>query len=435
MQGSFPPPGSHPTGTDWGGILNPGPDEESMAEQRRQESEAELNRIRQVRQARAAGGPIPPHVPAEIPVPVPPSSRFQLRGVWFYIVQEIPDLPLRPGKWGHYLVTYERYTHNGEWYGRPYKHDTPFATPERIRRGAPGLVMGDPKPRPWDRACKENEHYVCASQGREDPPAYYEIGRETLRQALEQGEALDLAFAQRMEGLANVAKLAVWDCLDPDYDPGDRKPVMDQFMHKYLDRFYTRLEPGNAPAAGDVAEEALHKHKAFCKAWTQKHYKTLTPAVTAPAETLASEFYPFLENNFPKNRRLTRGELARVLMRHEEFTADFATCLHYYTTSLEQSRGGRNASYKQMTQISAARAWSYSRMGNALAAKSHTLTRFFRDMQDLAHYWFHPALIDWYGIMGQIPQVHRYFDDEAAQNGPPPRIQNGGVVPPWRFAR
>ena len=74
-------------------------------------------------------------------------------------------------------------------------------------------------------------------------------------------------------------------------------------------------------------------------------------------------------------------------------------------------------------------------MGNALAAKRPILNQFFHSISDLANFWFHPTLIDWYGIMGQIPQVHRYFDDEAAQNGPAPRMQNGGIVPPWRFAR
>ena len=434
MQGAFPVAGTNATGTDWGGILNPGPDEQSMAEQRRHASEEELNRIRQVRRAAAADEGVPDPQPVSIPVPQPPSSRFQVRGTWVYIVREIPNLPLRPGIWGHYLVTYERFQGDDDdetWWGRPYKDRQELDPPVKVHIGAPGTVKGDTKPPPSPDYCIENEHYVCAGT----ELLYYEIGMETLRQALEQGEALDLAFARRMEGLGNVAKSAVWDCLDPDYNPGDRKAVMEQFMHKYLDRFYTRLQPGNVPTAGDVAEEALHKHKAFCKAWTQKHYKTLTPVITAPAETLTSEFYPFIESSFPRDRRLTREELARMLMRHQEFSADFATCLHYYTTSLEQSRGGRNASYKQMTQISAARAWSYNRMGNALAAKRPILNQFFHSISDLANFWFHPTLIDWYGIMGQIPQVHRYFDDEAAQNGPAPRMQNGGIVPPWRFAR
>jgi hypothetical protein len=283
--------------------------------------------------------------------------------------------------------------------------------------------------------CIEGVHYICAAATEDGSPSFYEIGVETLRAALEQAEALDLAFARRMEGMGNVARTVVWDCLDPDYDPGDRQAVVDQFMHKYMERFYIRLEPGNVPDVRDVAEEALHKHKTFCKAWTQKHYKTLTPAVTAPAETLAAEFFPFLEPYFAKKNALTRAELARILMRHEDFSTDFATCLHFYTTSLEQSRGGRNASYKQMTHVSNARAWSYTKMGNMLGAKQDVLLRLFRMLRDPAHYWLHPTIVDWHGIMGQIPQVHKYFDDEAAQSGPAPRMQNGGIVPPWRFAR
>ena len=277
-------------------------------------------------------------------------------------------------------------------------------------------------------------HFVCADP---ENSLYYEIGVDRLRATLEEAEALDLAFARRMEGLANVNKSVMWDCLDPDYDASDREGLMEQFMSKYLERFYSRLEPGNIPDVRSLTEEALHKHKAFCKAWTQKHYKTLTPTVTAPAETLVNEFYPYLESIFPRNHRLARAELARVLMRHEEFSADFATCLHYYTTSLEQGRAGRNASYKQMSQISTARAMSYTRMGNVLSDKMNVLTQLFRGMQrDPTDRWLHPLLIDWHSIMGQIPQVHRYFDDDAAQHAGAPRVQpGGGQIPPWRITR
>lgn len=438
MQGTFQqvhPSQAGATGTNWGGILNPGPDEEAIADQHRRENDAELHRIREVRQAAAAGVAPPPYRPARVPIPIPPSSRFQLKTKWFYIVQDPPTLPFRPGLWGHYLVTYEEHIVNGHRLAKPYmENPLRIRHPDDITDGAPGTEEGDPKPMPDPYFCLENVHYVSASAP-DEPPAYYEIGVETLRATLEQAEALDLAFARRMEGMGNVTRSVVWDCLDPDYDPGDRKAVMDQFTHKYMERFYARLEPGNTPDVRDVAEEALHKHKTFCKAWTQKHYKTLTPTVTAPAETLAAEFFPFLEPWFPKEHPFTRAELARILMRHEEFSTDFATCLHYYMVSLEQSRGGRNASYKQMTQVSNARAWSYSRMGNMLAEKQTVLMRFFRELRDPANYWFHPTIVDWYCIMGQIPQVHKYFDDEAAQSGPAPRIRNGGIVPPWRFAR
>ena len=343
-------------------------------------------------------------------------------------------IPPRQGVWGHYLVSYQEETRGGGRVARPYREATRLNPPQPVPENGPGAAEGDPKPVPDPHYCKPGTHYVCANF-RQNP--YYEIGVDRLRLALEKAEGMDLAFARRMEGLANVGKSVVWDCLDPDYDASDRQGVMEQFMSKYLDRFYTRMEPGNTPDVRSLAEEALHKHKVFCKAWTQKHYKTLTPAVTAPAETLVSEFFPYLESTFPKNHRLTRQELARVLMRHEEFSADFATCLHFYTTSLEQGRAGRNASYKQMSQISTARAMSYTRMGNVLSDKMSVLTQFFRGLQsDPFECLFHPLMIDWHAIMGQIPQVHKYFDDDAAQQGGAPRVQpGGGQIPPWRMTR
>ena len=431
MQGSFQATLPQ-TGTDWGAILDPGPDEETLAEQRQRAAAAEMDRLRRMRDDGGRDGAA--RAPVQTPVPHAPSPKFQLNGTVFYIVREIPALEPRVGQWGHYLVSYKEERVARGVQAVPYRPGIQYRPLPTMPRGAPGTVDGDPTPRPDLRFCKQGVHFVCADP---ENSSYYEIGVDRLRATLEEAEALDLAFARRMEGLANVNKSVMWDCLDPDYDASDREGLMEQFMSKYLERFYTRLEPGNTPDVRSLTEEALHKHKAFCKAWTQKHYKTLTPTVTAPAETLVNEFYPYLESIFPRNHRLTRAELARVLMRHEEFSADFATCLHYYTTSLEQGRAGRNASYKQMSQISTARAMSYTRMGNVLSDKMDVLTKLFRGMQrDPTDRWLHPLLIDWHSIMGQIPQVHRYFDDDAAQHGGAPRVQpGGGQVPPWRITR
>ena len=361
MQGAFPGPAAA-TGSDWNAILDPGPDEEAVQAQRERHAEFNLNQVREMRAAQARGAPVPALAHEDdTPAPTAPSSRFQLKDKTFFIVRDPPNLAMRDGIWGHYLVSYEQFEGpdedgNNATLARPYRQPAELPRPCEVPHGAPGTIEGDPKPWPSHLYCQEGVHYVCASPGDgEHPPAYYEIGVQTLRAALEQAEALDLAFAQRMEGLGNVARAAVWDCLDPDYDPGDRRAVVEQFMSSYLERFYTRLEPGNVPDVRAVSEEALHKHRAFCKAWTQKHYKTLMPAVTAPAEALAGEFYPYLQDQMPRlgpdrQGRLTRAELARLLTRHDDFASDFATCLHHYATNLGQSRGGRNASYKQMTQ-------------------------------------------------------------------------------------
>lgn len=231
-----------------------------------------------------------------------------------------------------------------------------------------------------------------------------------------------------------------WDCLDPDYDPSDRPAVMDQFMAKYLGRFYDGIDPEGGPATNLVADEALRKHKAFCQAWVKKHYKTLTPAVTAPAEALASEFYPYIEAWFPPNFKLTHMEFARVLMRFEPTAAEFATCLHFYGTSLEQARGGRNASYKQMTTVSTYRAVSHKRFGDLLAIKMQELRDTFALLGSHKHsQLFHPLVVDWHAILGQMPQTHRFFQNDSLVQGLLQTTRRNGAdsahVPPWRTLR
>lgn len=418
MQGAF-----SEAGTNWAAVLNPGPDEESQTQQRRNVSEAEANFIARTRRALAQGTALPERDQNSQPVPHAPSTRFSLNSIQYFVIPNPPDIPLRKGLWGHYLSPYKII--NG--CAQPF---TGSALPTRaeVPRDAPGNVTGDPKPRPDPTHCKQGVHYVCPSQVK-----YYEIGIDVLRDILQKAEDSDLAFARRMEGMGAVTRNTVWACIDPDFNPSDRQGVLDQFMHKYLDRFYTRLEPGNNPDTRDVVQEGLHKHKEFCIAWTQKHYQTLTPHVTAPAEALASDFYPFLEHMFLPGARLTRTELARLLMRHEEFAPDFASCLHYFTANLEQTRGGRNASYKQMSQTSNLKVLSYNRLGNMLGAKKNLIDAFLQQFKDPAFLWQDPLLIDWYSVLGQIPHVHRYFDDEAAVHEP--RSRAAAVVPPWRVAR
>lgn len=233
-----------------------------------------------------------------------------------------------------------------------------------------------------------------------------------------------------------------WDCLDPDYDPSDRPAVMDQFMAKYLGRFYSGIDPEIGPATNLVADEVLHKHKAFCQAWARKHYKTLTPAVTAPAESLVAEFYPFIEPWFPPNaNKPSHAELARILMRYEPLAAEFATCLHFYSTSLEQARGGRNASYKQMSTVSNYRALSHKRFGDLLGTKMLDLRAVFNTvLQGFHDRLFDPLIVDWHHILGQMPQTHRFFKNDSLVQGllRTAERRNGADaahVPPWRTMR
>lgn len=214
--------------------------------------------------------------------------------------------------------------------------------------------------------------------------------------------------------------------------------MRDQFLARYLAKFYDDNEPSDfGPRAEDVADEAVDKHRALCQAWAKKHYRTLTPYVTAPAEALASDFYPYLEM-YLKPNSVTRTELARILMRHPDTATEFARCLHSYSSGLEQARGGRNASYKQMSVTSAARAASYKRMGDLLGQRMTNIGAFLvKILGDPHERRFHPYIVDWHAILGQMPQVHKFFDGSSNAYRPK-RSQNPGAndhVPPWKFGK
>ena len=437
MQGVFEPTQLKPLlSANWGDSLDPGLDEDTQHDSRARRAEAEA--VRRAAAVRAGAGPLPP--PEAPPVPIPPPARFTVKKMLFYVMRwkEAENIKQRPGIWGQYLVPIVITTDAaGEQEASPYKKHSDNATDLVPAQGFPGHASTgnkDGQPKPDLKKCVEGRDFVRAA----DPVSYWEIGLHQARGLLEEAESMDLAFARRMEGFGFVSQSVVWDCLDPDYDASDREAVMSQFMGKYMERFYQRLEPGNNPSIERVSAEALHKHKVFCKAWTQKHYKTLTPAVTAPAEALAGEFYSHMEQYMtPPQFRLTRMELARVLMRHPDFAPEFAAALHYYTSSLEQTRGARNANYKQISMMNAARINSYKRLGTLLDEKGAVLVQVMRELCTEPAYYMHPLTVDWYDILGQMPPVHRYFDDPSPYQGiSESRLAGMGPQdPPWRFGR
>ena len=420
---------------NWGDALDPIVDEETQQNVR--EQEAIYQRARRVHEMRGAGaaGPAPPP-PQPTPIPVPPPARFTVRGMHMLVLKgdEMDDIVQRPGKWGHYVVPYVVDTGNNT--AKPFKQNPDNNPAVDVKDGFPGQSADgtDKQPKPDSLKCKEGRDFIVAN-----PSLFWEVGLKTARDILEKAEAMDLAFARRMEGFGSVGRSMVWDCLDPDYDASDREAVMAQFIGKYLERFYSNINPGNTPSIESVSAEALHKHKVFCKAWTEKHYKTLTPMVTAPAEALASEFYSQLESYMQAGEyKLTRMDLARLLMRHPDFAPDFASALHFFSGSLEQSRGGRNASYKQINMMGAARVASYKKLGTLLAERSSVLKDALAELCTPAAFYLHPWTVDWYDILGQIPSVHRYFEDPSQYKGISERGRGGNFdsdMPPWLFGR
>ena len=67
------------------------------------------------------------------------------------------------------------------------------------------------------------------------------------------------------------------------------------------------------------------------------------------------------------------------------------------------------------------------------------LTQLFLGLADQHERWFHPQIVDWHAILGQLPQVHRYFKNSAAVQGLIRRARRNGAdaahVPPWRAGR
>ncbi len=437
MQGSFA------GAVAWASALDPGPDEEAQAAQRSDALEREVQRITRLRDPNLPA-PVPPQQDPLLYAHVyAPTPHFKLDNMTFYILKgENYHTQARAGRFGHYLVTtVDIIIQPGLCRPINVRRALPPAQrttlPNVDYENPPGYAPDDPRLKPSPEYCTPLVDYIVPNVFA--PDNYYEIGLAVLKSSLEKAEALDLAFARRMEGLGYVSAQVCWDCVDPDYDPSDRPAVMDQFMAKYLGRFYDGVDPHGGPLTEQVVDEAVRKHKAFCQAWARKHYKTLTPTVTAPAEALASEFFPYIETWVPESVKLTRTEFARVLMRLPDLSADFASCLHFYATSLEQARGGRNASYKQMSVVSTYRALSHKRFGDLLAAKASILRETFARLGTTMHArLFDPAIVDWHTILGQMPVVHRLFQNTSVNQGLLRRVAtNHGAahVPPWRTMR
>jgi hypothetical protein len=202
-----------------------------------------------------------------------------------------------------------------------------------------------------------------------------------------------------------------------------------------MDKFYSKVDVEDEPTSEDVSAEALHIHKSFCKEWVTKHYKNLTPFVTSAAESLATEFYDHFKLRMPANYKLTCIELARIFMRHPAISPEFASCLHYSMTNIEQTRGGRNASYKQMNMVSMAKVQSYNRFGKWLQDNDTVTMGVLREMQNFHSFNLHPLIVDWYKIAGQMPHVHKSFEGYIDKNTKWQQEKGSKAVPPWKLGR
>lgn len=204
MQGTF-------VGADWDSALDPGPDDEAQQQQRSDAIERELEHLTRIRN----NNPLPPpQDPLRYTQVFPPTAHFTLQGYLFYILNShlLENEYAQAGEYGHYLVTMTDIVAKPH-YARPIhvKQELP-QNRQFSYQTAPGMQHGDDRYRPDPRFCVSSVHYILPNPPG-FPPVYYEIGLQRLKNSLEQAEALDLAFARRMEGLGNVASQVCQWCL------------------------------------------------------------------------------------------------------------------------------------------------------------------------------------------------------------------------------
>lgn len=437
MQGSFRSPArrrpsrqSTPlaagAGTDWDTLLTPQLDEQTEREYR----DAAGPTTRFYSSDDDASDTARPGDTVPQDPPRAPLLRFQYKGMTIFVLERELEAPLARLETAQYLVPYvlEDDPDTGQCavpYPRPAMRldiDDMVAEKARIQK-----CRFDPAP-PDILLCRPGVHYVLPADN------CLQIGRAALRRVLEAAQDMDLRFARRVEGLSNVTSSVVWDCLDPEYNPADRQALQGVFLAKYLQRFYAQVGLTSRPPVQDLMAEGVRRHRTFCKEWAKQHHRALTPYVTAPAEVLTSSFY----QDMPLNRRgredlLSCPEMARLFMRHEDTCVEFASCLQYFVATIDQARGTRNASYKQMNVVTMARNQGMRTFGATLARSLSRLRPVFQAVQDdlqeryLSHY-----TVDWHDILGQIPHAHHAFDEMAAfgmDSQPQAQLRPGD--PPW----
>jgi len=91
-----------------------------------------------------------------------------------------------------------------------------------------------------------------------------------------------------------------------------------------------------------------------------------------------------------------------------------------------------------MRQTEAARISSYKRFGLFLEANWHTLrTAISQQETKPEERLLDPLMVDWYDILGQMPPIHRYFEEIPSFQGISEKQSDvdGGILPPWLFSR
>lgn len=294
----------------------------------------------------------------------------------------------------------------------------PYQKVDMHKRTYPQKMIDEPdrdkvKDEDYDnKYCKKGRDYVTP----DDDQKYYEIGLDFLKELCMQAEQRDREFSMTIQGLLGVAQNYVWACMDPDFDPHDRLPLWHLYVKTKLEQALDSVKQDQS------ANEILRQHKVFCKEWVHKHYKNITPIVMSASIVVINKCLNIIPRKFQGLSNLT---LARMMWRNDQTHGLFAECIYWQITSNDQSKGGRNPSYKQMNVVSHAHAQCYYKLVKVLGEINWEKT-WFRSPDDCSVVQVHPDSIDWHGIVGQIPDVHAMFagledvkdEEEEMENDP-----------------
>jgi hypothetical protein len=129
----------------------------------------------------------------------------------------------------------------------------------------------------------------------------------------------------------------------------------------------------------------------------------------------------------------TIEDTARFFMRHPRLSEVFAPCVYYFMTEIDNSRGNRNASYKQMNTSNREKVMYYNRLCDYVQSRMTMIRSEIENI--LTHFhtlYFHSYIVDWHAIVGQMPFLHRHFADMSQISDV--QIEAAATVEPkWYF--
>ena len=413
----------------------PGADFDDLLRSRTSDSEQRAIHRRRYEQslmpAPAGGAPPPP--PAPLPVLEPPPQRFRVNEQWYVVVGDGETDQTR-GVWiCTHTVCAVAGTAADDPSARPVGvaapiHHRPYPQPESLPPGLQDAREPDtsvyPVPLPDLAYCKEGVHYWLPAVH-----PFTRVGVRDLARKLHEAHTKDFAFAERMQGLLNVRQNVVWDCLDPDYVEQDRAAQMSQYNSQFMQSAFEGADAVNADGAAGVSAKTIYMHRQWEEEWGRQHRKGLTPFLLGPAEALVSDFFEKIQKLCPSPGvgALTPRMLAFLILRDPRTSPEFSVCLRVYMTNLDQTRAGRNASYKVMNQNILAGVAAYKRLGTYLLKELDHLRKELAAVTDELD----TRVVDWYAIAAQM---HRERPDPsgAASIGQWVRRVRQSVLPPWR---